>query len=87
MPEWVRVKDPVSRHEFTITRDHADSAGLKPIDKPAADTYGNPLPPKHHIDLNALSLADLQAQAESAGVDVTGLTKKADIAAALNEES
>lgn len=46
MPEWVRVKDPDTGHEVSITAAQADAVGAKPLDKPALSPFGAPLPPK-----------------------------------------
>ena len=48
MPEFVRVKDNKTRHEFTIDAINvADS--LKVIDKLAVDRNGRPLPAKPSV--------------------------------------
>jgi hypothetical protein len=47
--ERVRVKDPVSGHEFTTTRDHAESNGLTVLDRPAVDAFGRDVPAKHNV--------------------------------------
>ena len=49
MRDLVRVKDPDTGHEFTTSRARADQAGLRVLDKDAADHFGRPLPAKHHI--------------------------------------
>lgn len=46
MSEFVRVKDPNTGAEFTVTAQHAENAGLTPIDKPAVDEHGRVLPAK-----------------------------------------
>lgn len=50
MPELVRVKDPVSGHEFTAWDTHAESAGLAVLkDRPAVDDFGREVPPKYRV--------------------------------------
>lgn len=51
MPEYVRVKQVETGHELSVTRGHYEAVkdGYKPIDKPAIDSAGDPLPPKHHV--------------------------------------
>lgn len=46
MTEFVRVKDPTTRAEITLSVEHAAHLGLEPLDKPAVDVYGRPLPAK-----------------------------------------
>ena len=45
--ERVRVKDPVSGHEFTTTRDHAEGSGLTILNTDAVDSFGRDLPTVH----------------------------------------
>ncbi len=47
MSDRVRVKDPVSGHEFTTTPDFAESCGLTVLKEPAVDSFGRDLPAKH----------------------------------------
>jgi hypothetical protein len=47
MSDRVRVKDPVSGHEFTTTPDFAESCGLTVLEEPAVDSFGRDLPAKH----------------------------------------
>ena len=43
MPEWVRVKDPATGHEVTVTAEQAEMAGVRPLDKKEALTpHGEP---------------------------------------------
>jgi hypothetical protein len=49
MPTFVRVKDPVSGHEVTVSSDIAAANGLPVIDKPAVDSAGAPLRPLHAL--------------------------------------
>lgn len=49
MPEYVRVKDPNTGHEFTTDRFHAENVGLRVLDKPAVDRYGRPRPTTYHV--------------------------------------
>lgn len=47
MPEWQRVKDPTTGHEFTTAN---PAEGLTVLKKDAVDRWGNPLPAKYHTD-------------------------------------
>lgn len=49
MTEYVRVKDPVSGHEFTTSAEWAKSADLTVVDKAAVDDIGRVLPSKPNI--------------------------------------
>lgn len=51
MTEFVRVKDPDTKHEFTVTRQYAEGHKLPIIDKPALDSAGRPLTSKPNKDL------------------------------------
>jgi len=42
--ELVRVEDPSTGHQFTTTRVHAKSAGLRVLDKGTTDSIGRPIP-------------------------------------------
>lgn len=46
--EFVRVKDPVSGHEYTTSANFAESAGLQVLKKDATDDFGGVLPAKIH---------------------------------------
>ena len=49
MTEWVRVKDPDTGHEMTISSEQARAFGARVIEsKDAAGPDGLPLPPKYH---------------------------------------
>lgn len=52
MPDFVRVKDKASRHEFTIDAINVVD-GLEVIDKPAVDPRGNPLPAKPSVPVKS----------------------------------
>jgi len=54
-PEYVRVKQPETGHEFSMVASAAAAAGLTPLDKPATKSDGTPLPPKHHLPLGERS--------------------------------
>lgn len=45
MPNWVRVKDPSTGHEFTTAN---PTEGLTVLKKDATDRHGRPLPTKYH---------------------------------------
>lgn len=49
MPEWVRVKDPDTGHEITMSTEQANAVGASPVDtKNATTASGDPRPPKYH---------------------------------------
>lgn len=49
MRELVRVKDPTTGHQYTISRRTAEKRGLTVLDgKDAVDAFGKPLPAKHY---------------------------------------
>lgn len=48
--EYVRVKDPVSGHEFTTSSINAENSGLTVLEKKeAVDQIGRPLPAKNNV--------------------------------------
>lgn len=54
MPEYVRVKCQSTKHEMSISAD-ASREGWDVIDKPATQSDGTPLPPKHYVAPESLS--------------------------------
>jgi hypothetical protein len=58
MRDLVRVKDPETGHEFTVTRARAEKAGLRVLDKDAVDAFGAPLAAKHNITPRKATKAD-----------------------------
>ena len=58
MRELVRVSDPVTGHQFTTTRARAERAGLRVLDKDAADAFGTPLAAKHNTTPRKATKAD-----------------------------
>lgn len=55
MPEYVRVRNDVG-HEFTTSRQAAESSGLTVLEKkPAVDMYGRPLPAKPNVRPRAVA--------------------------------
>ena len=57
MPEWVRVKDPVTGHEFSVSAEQANAVGAKPINKEATDGTGNPRPVLLHRTIEEAAAA------------------------------
>lgn len=55
LPEFVRVKDKVTKHEFTVVASTFDEEHMELLDKPAIYPNGTPLPAKHYIAPQALS--------------------------------
>lgn len=53
MPEWVRIKDPDTGHEISVSAEQAALAGAKPLDKKDAQTpFGGPAPVKYHTTVD-----------------------------------
>lgn len=48
MTKWVRVKDKMTGHEYTVARVN-ESLHEVLEDKPATSKNGRPLPPKYHV--------------------------------------
>lgn len=55
--EWVRVKDPDTGHEITMSVEQARLVDAKPVDKPAVGPDGNPLPPKPSVSVSDAAAA------------------------------
>lgn len=51
MPDFVRVTDPDSKAHVTVTRSFAERHKLTPLQQPAVDRYGKPLPATPHRPL------------------------------------
>lgn len=49
MTDWVRARVPAG-HEVTVSREYAKANKLEPVDKPAVDVNGRPLPMKPRIN-------------------------------------
>lgn len=81
MPEFIRVKDLATKHEYSIVASTFDEKAHKLLDKPATHTDGTALPPKHYLDLSeqggdsgdsgyaSLKKAELQAEVEKRNED------------------
>lgn len=54
MPEWVRVKDKETGHEYSVPADQVVD-GLDLLDKPGADRFGDPLPAKPNRPLASIT--------------------------------
>ena len=89
--DWTRVKDPETGHEYSTL---VVVPGLDVIDKPAADAYGRPLPPKHNRPLSSLTsptgtpvaemkVAELLDYAAANGVELGDSPRKDDILTAI----
>lgn len=48
MPEWTRVEDKSTGHQYTVARVNEDAHNV--LDKPGADAFGRPLPAKPNIN-------------------------------------
>jgi hypothetical protein len=63
MTEFVRVKDPETKHEATVSRKYAEAYGLEILaDKDAVDSVGRPLVGKAHVDLPKAKAPDTKTQ-------------------------
>ena len=51
MSKYVRVFIPESNKEITVRAEYAQAVGLQPLDKPAVNRRGNPLPEKVRVRL------------------------------------
>lgn len=65
MPEYVRVKDDVTRHEYT-TEKRLLVDGLTVIDKPALAPSGLPVPVKYHSPLGTPASGSKQERKRAA---------------------
>lgn len=46
MPEYLRVRDKATGHEYTIPEARLNEKGHTVLDKPALDNHGDPAAPK-----------------------------------------
>ncbi len=75
MPEYNRVRDPGTQHEFTVGPVYDPELEL--LDEPAVDGTGRPLPPKPHLDPSDAADADgevLRGQALTDALHDAGLS-------------
>lgn len=47
MPEYIRVRDKATGHEYTVTAARFDDASHTRLDRPALDAHGEPAAPKY----------------------------------------
>lgn len=77
--QFVRVKDPGTGHEVTVPRRFAEQNKLEPLDKPALDDNGRPLPGKPHVELEpadgAAGSGDPETDPATSTTDKTPTTK------------
>lgn len=72
MPEFVSVlQDPKSETVVTVSKGHAESAGLDVLDQPAVDRSGRPLGPRALVT----PPSELAGKALDEALDEAGLTK------------
>lgn len=71
MPEYVRVKDPISRGEYTTSAENAKGSELPVIKKPAVDQLGVPLPAKPNVGANPGAANKAEANAKAKGLEAT----------------
>jgi hypothetical protein len=48
MTDWVRIHNADAGKDITVSAALAEISGVKPLDKPATDRFGAPLPAKDH---------------------------------------
>lgn len=51
MPDYVRVKDKTTGHEYTVRAAHFNPDAHERLDKPALDVRGEPMAPKYRVEL------------------------------------
>ena len=80
MPEYVSVlQDPKSETVVTVSKGHAESAGLDVLDQPAVDRRGRPLGPRPlETAPSELKGQELEDALEAAGLTDAAKGKKAD---------
>lgn len=48
MPEFVRVRDKDTKHEYSVVDSAVDPAAHEVLKEPGAEPDGSPIPPKHY---------------------------------------
>ena len=73
MPEYLRVKDKDTKHEYSVVASAHDPEFQTVLDKPATQADGTPLPMKPYVDPKSLSSKALSStnptSGQSAGPD------------------
>lgn len=62
MPEWTRVRDKSTGHEFSVARVNPKAHDV--LDKPAVDRNGSPLPAKPRVSNGAAKSAPADTSSE-----------------------
>ncbi|MBO0826209.1 MAG: hypothetical protein J2P24_00365 [Streptosporangiales bacterium] len=70
MPEWTRVRDKDTGHEYSTRTVLPDAHQV--LDKDAADAYGRPLPAKPRRDLRGNQSTPPNGGAQSSDAGPTG---------------
>lgn len=65
MPEYVRVKDKQTKHEYSVVASAVNEDAHQVLKRPATNPDGTPLPPKHHVSLSNQSGQKAESQKES----------------------
>ena len=52
MPNYIRVKDKATGHEFSLPEGSFDEADATVLDRPATDAGGEPLPTKYRTTVS-----------------------------------
>lgn len=68
MPNFIRVKDNDTGHEYSILEAMYDGnpAAFTKINRPATDSAGTPLPPKHKTSVSAESAKKITQSGQKA---------------------
>lgn len=87
MPDLVRAKDPISKHEFTTSREHAEASNLTILDgRDTVDAIGHPLPAKPNVPKGGQRAATTDDSAPDEGTDETPGDAGADTTKAAEEK-
>ena len=55
LPQYVRVRDKATNHQYSVVASTFDEEHMELLDKAAVQCDGTPLAPKHYIAPRALS--------------------------------
>lgn len=61
MNDFVRVKDPDTGHEISVSAEQADLVGVRPLSKAAVDAQGKPLPVKTSVTVDEAAAKKVSA--------------------------
>lgn len=75
MPEYIRVRQNATGHEFTVRAD-SDLTGRTVIDRPAVDRNGRIIPPKYKTTVAAAAKSTRKPAEKPAGKRARKSTRK-----------